>query len=166
MVVFFCSLLSLIKKKKKKKIKGEYDDSEFLLFTQKHSNAVLFNYNTLQRYLVNFHPTNPGKVKINTVYCCQTKRSGRRVSFWVEDRLGHFDRFWDETRPQCIDQMLTTSKPILKELQEFIYLHSGYTHTIVDLQGEPKEDCFTLCDIEFTHSRHSTNIRRRCFLAG
>lgn len=137
---------------------GDHEDQipeRFLTYTQKHANYVLYNYNLLQTHLASFKPKTAGNVSINTVYCCQVASAGGdkgTVSFWVEDKLPHFDKFWDEGKESYIDKMLSTDVPILKELQEHIYNDSGYAYTVIDLQGLREDDAFTLCDVELSLS--------------
>jgi len=126
----------------------------FFTFTQKHANYVLYNYNVLQEHAKTFKPQSGGAIQLNTVYCCQLNRDTRQVSFWVEDKLNHFTKFWDERRQQYIDKILTTAVPILREFQHHIYDSSGYAYTVIDLQGEhvKENDSFILCDIELSLS--------------
>lgn len=129
----------------------------FLTFNQKNANYVLFNYNLMEKFISNF-PSNEGKVLINTIYYCQTSINSKTVSFWVEDKLEHYDKFWDKSYPQYSDQILTTNKPLLKKLQHFIYEESDFSYTIIDLQGQENGQDYILCDIEFTSYNYKESM--------
>jgi len=68
-------------------------------------------------------------------------------------KLTPFIKFWnnsDAYKDFREVQIATTSNPILKGLQIFIFETSSYIHTLVDLQGGMQGEYIILTDIEFT----------------
>jgi len=116
---------------------------QYINFTQKHTDYVLYNYNLAEKYIDQF---NNKYISINTVFCCKSDD----YMFWVEKRLKHFDRFNNKSTHSNIDSILTTDIEILQKFQKFVYIESGYQYTIMDLQGEYSNEKCVLCDIEFT----------------
>jgi hypothetical protein len=119
-------------------------------FTQKHANAVVFNYNQGENWAGKFILSRSHRqVRMNNVYVCESTQ----YLFWVETRLEEFGRFWDYSHPKYIDKIISTNEQVLFDFQKFIFEQSGYQFTIIDLQGAvDQEGNYILSDVEFTTS--------------
>jgi hypothetical protein len=103
-------------------------------FTQKHSNAVLYNYNLAEELCKKFQHEYPKdfSIRMNDVFICASSSN----LFWVEKTLKNFESFWDLTKDKYIDKIISSNQETLTLFQMFVYEESGYEYTIIDLQGE------------------------------
>jgi hypothetical protein len=114
---------------------------------KEHCKSIIKNYNDLHFYLKRL-----SQPKVSVVPVCIV-RGDDDINLWIEKRVDNFTKFVDiKFALRDHSRMIaTTTIPELQKLQVDIYLKSGCTRTVCDLQGaRDKNGKIILCDIEFT----------------
>jgi len=124
----------------------ETDSGNFVAkFDSEHAEEVMQNYASLRDFLAQ---RSCEHVALNS-YCILDINGNR---FWCESEIINWDKFWAVDNNSKGFRISNSRIPILQLLQDQIYRDSGYTRTVVDLQGGIVGDNYILTDIEFTDS--------------